>query len=109
MGQSLPPEHQIDARDWFLREWLAYRGMRQTDLSRATGIPKATMSAIFNGKTGYYRDLVNALAAALQVQPFELLMPPEEAMAIRRLLSTAREIAGTRAESPALDLHDGRG
>jgi transcriptional regulator with XRE-family HTH domain len=88
-------------QDWYLRDWLAHLRMKQADLTRATDIPKGTMSAIFNGRTNYYRELVNTIADALHIQPYELLMHPDDAMAIRRLRMTAREISSVRLAADA--------
>lgn len=63
------------------------------ELGRRADIPKATMSAIVNGKTHYYRELMNTIAAALNVRPYELLLHPDDAMAIRRLRDSAAQIA----------------
>lgn len=79
--------------DWHLPAWMATLGVTQADLCRETGMSKSTMSEIVNGKTHYYRALVNQLARALRVDPFELLLPPAEAMAIRRMRSSALSIA----------------
>lgn len=42
------------------------------------------MHGIYHGRTAYYRELVNLIAAKLNIQPYELLMPPAMAMALRR-------------------------
>lgn len=52
------------------------------------------------GKQQYTRDAVNELAAYLNIQPFELLMHPADAMALRRLRKDALEVVKT---SEALD------
>lgn len=87
--------------DWFLHDWMQTCGVRQADLCRETGIPKGTMSQIHAGKTNYYRDLVNTIARALHIQPYEMLMHPDDAMAIRRLRASAFEIASVRMVADA--------
>lgn len=64
---------------------MAATGMKQADLIEKTGWPKSRMSEIVNGKTEYYREIVNTLAAALNIRPWELLMTPEEANHLKRL------------------------
>jgi transcriptional regulator with XRE-family HTH domain len=96
------PRKVIDKRvpgpDWFLPEWMAALRVRPSDLVRETGKSKSTISDIVNGRTDYYRALVNEMALALHVTPSELLMHPDEAFALRRMRSDAVRIA---AESQA--------
>lgn len=79
--------------DWFLKPWMETLGVTQAELARRTGWSKPTTNDIFHGKTGYYRQIVNEAARALGLHPFELLMPPAEAMAIRRVRESALRIA----------------
>lgn len=79
--------------DWFLQEWMRYFKKSQADMCRLTGWSKATMSDIYNGTTNYYREILNEVARALEVSPFELLMHPDEAHALRRLRDSALTIA----------------
>lgn len=79
--------------DWFLSDWMRTLQVRPVDLVHETGMGKATISDIVNGRTDYYRALVNEMARALKIEPFELLMPPDEAYALRRLRATALTIA----------------
>lgn len=79
--------------DWFLPEWMDSLRVTQAELCRETGMSKSTVSEIVNGKTHYYRALVNELARALKVEPFELLMHPDEAFALRRMRQDALRIA----------------
>ena len=83
--------------DWYLADWLASKNMNQADLCRATGFPKAKVSELVTGKSRYNRDVVNTISAAMQIDPFELLMHPADANRIKRLRETALEIA---AENP---------
>lgn len=85
-----------DGINWYLREWMDMafpnpRG-RQAKMSELTGWPKATTSQLYNNIQDYSPKLVNEAAEALKAEPWELLMPPERAMAIRRIRSTAEEI-----------------
>lgn len=71
--------------DWFLVEWMKSKEMKQADLMRRTGWTKATTNDIVHGRTNYYRQILNEAASALQIQPWELLMPPEDANALRAM------------------------
>lgn len=79
--------------DWFLSEWMAAKQVSQADLVRLTGWSKATVNDIFHGRTEYYRAILNQVAAALSVQPWELLMHPAEANAILSMRDSAIRIA----------------
>lgn len=52
-------------------------------------IVEATASLLYNNKQDYSPKLVNEAAVALNVEPFETLMEPELAMALRRQLEAA--------------------
>ena len=66
------------------------------------------MNDIFHGKTSYYRQILNDAARALRIEPFELLMPPAAAMAIKNMRNTAIRIAAdTRLEYHAEPRRDG--
>ncbi len=84
--------------DWFLPEWMGALNVRAAGLVNETGMSKSTISDIVNGRTDYYRALVNEMARALRVEPYELLMHPDEAFALRRLRADALRIA---ADQPA--------
>lgn len=70
--------------DWYLVEWLAYFKRNQTWLAKQMDVPTNTVHGIYHGRTSYYRDLLNQVASILHLEPYELLMPPEAAMALRR-------------------------
>lgn len=82
--------------NWYLPEWMAACGLEgrgaQSEMMRRTGWPKATMSQLFNGTQDYSPKLVNEASKALSCEAYELLMPPEKAMAIRKLLASAQQI-----------------
>ncbi|WP_338643398.1 helix-turn-helix transcriptional regulator [Novosphingobium olei] len=80
--------------DWFLVEWMQSKNMKQAELARRTGWSKATTNDIVNGRTSYYRQILNEAAAALHVQPWELLMSPADANALRGMREDAIRIAG---------------
>lgn len=91
-NMATPPRH-----DWYLRAWMDATKMRQSDIMKATGYVKAKMSDLATGKQRFNRDILNEVAAALNIRPYELLMHPDEAMAIRRVRESAIRIA---AETP---------
>ena len=66
---------------------------RQAALVSELGWSKNRASIVWHGAQPYRRDIVNELAAWLGIEPFELLMSPNEAMMLRRLRETAQEIA----------------
>lgn len=82
--------------DWFLPEWMGALQVKPVDLVRETGMSKATISDIVNGRTNYYRALVNQIASVLRIEPFELLMHPDQAFAIRRMRADAVRIAADK-------------
>lgn len=95
--------------DWYLAEWMASVGVSQAELGRLCDWSKATVNDIYHGKTEYYRAILNRIARALKVEPWELLMPVEQAMQIRRLraavdselqLRAAEERAAYKAPDP---------
>lgn len=78
---------------WYLTEWMDTLRVRQTDMMRLTGWSKTTASLLYNRQQDYNPELVKTAAAALQIAPWELLMPPAEAMALRRLRDAGLAIA----------------
>lgn len=92
-------------QDWFLVEWMEATKVRQRDMMKAFDWPRAKASDIVNGKTRYNRDIVNEIASLMNVRPFELLMHPDDAMAIRRL----REAAARIVENEPLERDGTRG
>jgi hypothetical protein len=78
--------------DWYLKEWLATLGRKQADIVRDLGWNKARISLMLRGKQPYDRDSLNELAIYLHLQPHELLMHPDDAMALRQMRKAASEI-----------------
>lgn len=85
--------------DWYLQAWAALEGKRQADLVADLGWLKNHAHRIWHGKQPYRRDIVNAVAAWLGIEPFELLMPPERAMRLRQFEDTAYAIAADRSRA----------
>jgi hypothetical protein len=77
--------------DWYLREWLATAGISQADLDRLTEWGKRKTSELVSGKQRYNREVVNEAAAVLHVAPYELLMHPDDAMAMRQMRGAAEK------------------
>lgn len=83
--------------DWFLREWLKAVGKKQADMARELEWNKAKVSLTASGKQPYDRDDVNEASAYLNIAPYELLMHPADAMALRRLRQDAARIANVQS------------
>jgi hypothetical protein len=79
--------------DWFLREWAAYRGKRQADMARDLNWSKNKANIVWHSQQDYKRGVVNELARWLEIEPFELLLRPDEAMALRQMRESAMQIA----------------
>ena len=79
---------------WYLPEWMDTLHVSQADMTRLAGWSKTTASLLYNCQQDYNPELVRAAAHALNVRTYELFMPPEEAMALRRLRQSAVTIAG---------------
>ena len=90
-----------EPRDWYLREWVAHTEKRQADLARGLGWHKNQAYRLWHGEQPYRRDEVNAVAGWLGIEPYELLMPPAEAMRLRRLRQILEETAAGAAAGPA--------
>jgi hypothetical protein len=88
--------------DWYLQEWMAHFGKRQASLTNELGWTKGRANYVWHSRAPYHRELVNEISAWLGVQPFELLMAPREALALRRLRETAALIVaeGVGGEHP---------
>jgi transcriptional regulator with XRE-family HTH domain len=67
-------------------------GVNQAEMVRRTDWSKATASQLYNNKQDYSPKVVNEAAKALNVAPYELLMKPETAAALRRLRQDALRV-----------------
>ncbi len=90
--------------NWYLREWmevcnLSGRGA-QAKMCELTGWSKATMSQLYNGSQDYSPKIIAEAAQALHIEEYELLMLPERAMRLRRIVEDATKIAEEAAEAP---------
>lgn len=88
--------------DWYLPEWMSTIGISQADLARDCGWNNSTMHGIYHGRTAYYREIVNLIADKLKIRPYELLMHPDEANAMRQLRKEALKVV--EASAPLRDV-----
>ena len=82
-----------DDEDWYLQDWAQLSGKRQADLVSDLGWLKNHAHRIWHSKQPYRRDIVVAVAKWLGIRPYELLMPPAEALQLRQLREAAVAIA----------------
>jgi transcriptional regulator with XRE-family HTH domain len=61
---------------WFVREWLAFKGLRQKDLVARTDWNKSQVNEWVTGAERWNRDVLHAFAFAIGVEPADLLRPP---------------------------------
>jgi transcriptional regulator with XRE-family HTH domain len=92
--------------DWYLKEWLAATHTSQAEIVRRTDYPKAKVSDLVTGKQRYNRDILNDIASALNVYPFELLLHPSDAMAQRRMRKLAEQMVQIPHAGTAIDLDE---
>lgn len=85
--------------DWHLRDWMHQRGLKAARIVEATGWQKSKVSRLVNGATPYDRDIVNACAAILHIEPYELLMRPADALALRNIRDSVARIAAEARSS----------
>ncbi len=87
---------------WYIREWMDALGVKQKDMIERCGWSKASAHQIYHGKQDYSPKVVHEAAQALSanltddmdnIEPWELLMPYERAMALRRIQADAKQIA----------------
>jgi hypothetical protein len=90
--------------DWFLRDWAKMLGKRQVDFVRDLGWNKSKANLVWHNAQAYNRETINEVSQYLQIAPYELLLHPDDAMAIRQLRISARQIARVQlAAEPAVE------
>lgn len=89
------PLEQLGHR-WYFAEHAELQGKTQADAERALGWPRGKVSALWNCKQRYNQEAVDEVAAWLKLEPYELLMSPDEAHAIKQLRTAARAIANSQ-------------
>lgn len=88
------PEH-----DWYLHAWCSTLGKIQNDLHTELHMHKNTMNRLWKGDQPYRRDYVNQISTWLNIQPYELLMHPKDAMALREYRKSALQVVESTAIS----------
>jgi hypothetical protein len=85
---------------WYLREWMAQSvpPKKQADLQKELGWSKAKAHDVWHGQQ-YTQAIIDEVAPWLNVKPFELLLSPAAAMAIRGYRESAAQLASS-AELP---------
>jgi hypothetical protein len=72
----------------------------QTRMRELTGWSAATMSGLYNGTQDYSPQLIEEAAKALNLEDFELLMPPDRAMNLRQIQKSAETIVEIAHREP---------
>lgn len=88
---STPPDKL--RHSWYFADHATAHGYRQADAERALGWPRGKINSLWNGKQRYTQETIDEVASWLGIEPYELLMRPEEADAIKQLRAAARAIA----------------
>jgi transcriptional regulator with XRE-family HTH domain len=83
----------VARQPWHLKAWLKELGKKQSDLERDLGMNKAKASLLARNIQPYDQDDISAVAEYLGVKPYELLMHPQEALALRQFRASAAQIA----------------
>lgn len=81
--------------DWYLKDWMLTLGKIQADLEKDLEWNKSKASFMYNYKQRYHREDVNQVAEWLQIEPYELLMHPSDAMHVRKLRARELEVVAT--------------
>ena len=97
-----------DRIDWYLREWMKALGLRQVDMIERTGWSKATTSQLCTGIQNFSPRILQDAADAMNLKTYELLMHPEDAMALRRLRGAAAQIVSIAEPDSKAKLDDKR-
>jgi len=94
--------------DWYLREWVDALDCSITDLRERTGWTHRIASQLVNRKLRWNRDHLSEAAYALHLEPWELLMDPQDSMEIRSLRKSITLAAERRLEyrAAAPDISD---
>ncbi|WP_292223846.1 hypothetical protein [Brevundimonas sp.] len=82
---------------WYLQEWFAVAGKKQRDLVTGLDWLPAKANKVWHGVQEPKSSEIHEIAAFINIAPHELLMPPEEAMKLRRLKSVLNEVVAPAA------------
>ena len=96
-GQRVQKDFQ---HTWYFHEWVEQAGKTQAMAIRELGWSRAKASDVWAGQP-YSQAIIDDVAPWLNVRAYELLMPVEEAMALRRMRDSAATIAAVRPVTPA--------
>lgn len=80
MAHSRPKRYT----NWYLRDWLKTLEVSQAQLAERTDLGKAAISLLFNDRQDYSPPIIRDISKALNIAPYELLMHPKDAMALRQ-------------------------
>jgi len=73
MGTRRKISAETGKKSHFIAEWLEHRRMTQEQLGAEAGYATSTINQLINGKQGYSQVTLEALAPALQCEPWELI------------------------------------
>lgn len=93
------PEGPYSEHDWYLREWIDHFGWSNVEFADKAGWAPSTVTDLTTGTTNYYRRRVIEAAQALGIAPFELMMKPEDAMALRKFRDAGSQLFGEHAST----------
>lgn len=79
--------------NWYLRAWMKSLGVRQADLINKTGLNKTAVSLLVNDRQDYSPEIVRDVARALNIAPYELFLHPDDANALKKLMTDAENAA----------------
>jgi hypothetical protein len=79
--------------NWYLQDWMTHLGKIQASLVNELGWNKSRANLVWHARQQYTRATVNEVSTWLGIQPYELLMPPAEALQIRQVRDAAIAIA----------------
>jgi transcriptional regulator with XRE-family HTH domain len=85
--------------NWYLRDWLKTLNISQQALADSLDWQKSKVSRLASGTSDWSRGHLDEISSVLHLEPFELLLHPEDAMAMRRLRDTAVRIASDRTRA----------
>lgn len=91
---------QDASKIWHLRDWFAATDLKQRDLITKLDYASGTAFKLWHGFQAPTALQIQQVAELLNIEPFELLMHPEEAMRMRRLKQTIAEVAAAERPSP---------
>ena len=78
---------------WSLKDWLKDAGLTVAAFEAATGWTHRITSELVNNRIRWNSDHLATAARVLELAPHEVLMPPEQAKALRDMFGTATQIA----------------